>query len=646
MNVVSKIVKLVFWALTVYQVSSAQPCDISRLRHVMLEKQSITFFTSDTAYIDVLDSLAYGYYRISADSVFLYAKKALDYAKKAGYGKGESVSLRLMGNGYGLTGDYADMLSCYQQALAIAEKINHPVSIAKAMMNIAIMYDINREEFDEALVLLKKAANIFEVMRDSLDLVKALTASGTIWVNQKKYEQALENYQRSLKIAKAMKNDYLTVTTNDNIGLISFHKGLYREALPFSLSTLAYFKNTDDKMRITKTATKVAQTYYHLKNYPLALKYARQSLQAASAVKGKLQMKDASKILADIYRAKGDTRNALTYLLLYNDLSDSLYNEAMLKKTGRLEARYEYEKKEARLKEEQDKKDALHRQIVRVKELEISIAALVVLFLSLLILILFRSRSIKQETNQLLLENNEKIERQAIQLYLNNQEKDKLFTIIAHDLKEPLFSLKQMLALLKNDAIPEEALRTIMDELRTDVDFSAELVNNLLFWAGSQLNGRVVAPESISLQEAICDTVRYFARQASSKGIMLKHELPPGLSAWADKAMIQLMIRNLVGNAIKFCHPGDTITIEGKALDSGVEICVADTGIGIGEDMLDKIRRKESITTFGTFNERGTGLGLPLCRELAEANHGRFRVESEPGKGSRFYFTLPSRKDV
>ena len=642
MNSLSKMIGLLFFALALYGESAAQPSDISRLRHIMLEKQATNSFTRDTSYIDVLDSLAYGYYRISADSVFLYSKKALAYAKEAGYGKGESVSLRVMGNGYGLKGDYTNMLSCYQQSLAIAEKINNRLCIAKASINMAIMYYDEIGEFDESLTLLKKAGDIFESLGDSLDLVKAIDASGAIWDNKQEHEKALEYYQRALKIATSMKNDYLVVTTKYNIGLILFGKGLYKESLPYSLATLAYFEHTDDKMRITKSATTVAQIYFHLTNYPAALKYALQSLEAATAIKGKPQIKDADQILADIYDAKGDTHNALKYFKRYKDISDSLLNEAMLKKTAKLEARYEYEKKEAQLKQEQEKKDALHQHIVRIKELQISIAVLLILFLSALIFVLSRSRAIKHKTNQLLRANNEKVEHQAIQLMINNQEKDKLFSIIAHDLKVPLYSLKNMLALLKRDSLPEAELDIIMEELRRDADYSAELVSNLLFWAGSQLKGRVVSPVALPLHPMADDTIRLFASQASDKKIGLKNELPPTLSAWGDKTMIEVLLRNLVNNAIKFCKAGDTITTEGTTMNGAVEICVADTGIGIEKDILEKITSKESVTTFGTGNEKGTGLGLLLCREFAEANQGHFRVESEPGKGSRFYFTLPA----
>jgi signal transduction histidine kinase len=256
--------------------------------------------------------------------------------------------------------------------------------------------------------------------------------------------------------------------------------------------------------------------------------------------------------------------------------------------------------------------------------------------------VLFRSRNIKHKTNEILHANNEKIEHQAIQLMINNQEKDKLFSIIAHDLKVPLYSLKNMLALLKRDSLSEAQLDIIMEELRRDADYSAELVSNLLFWASSQLKGRVVSPVELPLHQAADDTIRLFTQQASDKKIGLKNELHPALSAWADKTMIEVLLRNLVNNAIKFCEPGDTITIEGRTMNGTVEICVADTGIGIEKVVLEKINLKESVTTFGTDNEKGTGLGLLLCREFAEANQGLFHVESEPGKGSRFYFILPA----
>ncbi|HSC38383.1 MAG TPA: HAMP domain-containing sensor histidine kinase, partial [Chitinophagaceae bacterium] len=328
---------------------------------------------------------------------------------------------------------------------------------------------------------------------------------------------------------------------------------------------------------------------------------------------------------------------------------DTLYNEQMQKNTARLEAKYEYEKKEIALKDQQEKKDALNRDIVRNKELEIYIAILAILFLIVLAVVLFRSRAAKQKTNHVLEIKNseigrqkEEIEYQSLQLLLNNQQRDKLFSIIAHDLKTPLQSLKLALDLLEAKSLSEHQINMMMEELRQDADYSAGLVRNLLFWANSQLNGIVAKPVALDLRQLVNEVFDLFIKQASDKTIVLRNQVAPGLLSHADKDMLHVVIRNLVGNAVKFCRPGDTITIESKMAGDDIGICVADTGIGIKEGLLEKINEKKIVTTFGTANEKGTGLGLLLCREFVELNNGRFSIESKWGEGSRFLFTLPA----
>ena len=641
MNRTVKLSVLLVVGCLLQQQAGAQTADIPRLKRILLQKQQEKDFTKDTSYIDVLDSLAYAFNRVSADSLFFYSEKALQYAKQAGYPKGVAVSLRQQGNGYALRGDLTKMLAFFQQSLTIAEKIHDTLCIAKATINIA-MYYMDLKKYDESLALAKKAATLFEQLKDSLNWIKALSTIAAITSDLKHNDEAVQQYQQILQIATALKDKYSIVVTNYNIGNIFYDKGLYKEALPHSLETLKYFSNTDDKMRIARTASVVARTYLHLNDPGHALPYAQQSLKAATEIKAKLQIQVADQVLADIYEAKGDPRNALKYFRLYKDVSDSIFNEAMLKKTATLEAKYEYDKKETQLKEAQAKKDALHRQTVRNKELQISIAILVIVSLTALAFLLFRSRAAKQKTNQILEAKNEEIEHQAMQLLLNNQEKDKLFSIISHDLKTPLHSLKIMLGLLKENNLSPEETNSIMEELGQDVKYAMELVNNLLSWAGSQFDGRVICPTLLPVHQLVNDTVEPLLKQAADKKITFKNKLPSALTIWADKRMMQVLIRNLVSNAIKFCNQGDTITIDHKTINGDVELCVADTGVGINSEVLQRINRKESITTFGTAEEKGTGVGMLLCREFIEVNKGSFRIESEVGKGSRFYCTLPA----
>jgi len=309
---------------------------------------------------------------------------------------------------------------------------------------------------------------------------------------------------------------------------------------------------------------------------------------------------------------------------------------------------YDYEQKAARLKEEEARKDILHEHALHRATLQITSAVLLIVFLSILAFVLLRSRKASRRTNQLLLEKNTKIEEQkeameyqAVQLLLNNQQKDKLFSIIAHDLRGPLNSLKGLMDFLKERRLSEQEINSMLNELRRNVDYSSELVGNLLFWASSQLNGIVVTPVILHLQPVISGILTLYAQPAKEKNILLRDELPPSLAGYADKDMLQVVIRNLLSNAIKFCRSGDTVTVSVYPIEKEIEVCVADTGIGIKEEVLEKIRSKESVTSYGTAREKGTGLGMLLCREFAEANKGMFRIESEWGKGCRCYFTIP-----
>jgi len=628
--------------------ASAQSSEVRHLDSVRLEKERKAGFQQDSAYIDVLNALAHIYYGINSDSAFSYGKTALAYAQKIGYVKGQAESWRMIGNTYEMIGDYGNMLSSYHRSLDLAEQISNSSLIAKAHLNISLFYkDVG--EYPDALTQMGQVIRIYERNGDSLQLAYVLNHQSDILYRQQEYEKALPYALKALEVVTALK-DYPTVATfNNELGKILAAKGDYKASLKYHLLSLTYFQSRSDRLGLTETSALLAQTYLLLKDYPKALQFARQSLTLARQIKRKKETKEASKALADIYEALGDYRNALQYHKLYKDISDSLFNEATRKQSFALESKYEYEKKEAALRQEAAHKELIHQDAVRNHQLQIFVAILLIIFLSILTFILFRSRADKQKSNLILHAKNQEISRQkeemehqAVQLLLNNQQKDKLFSIIAHDLKGPLNSLKGVLDFLKENALSDKEIRNMMVELRRNVDYSAELVNNLLFWASSQMNGIVVQPVILPMHHLIADTMTLFFKQAADKMISLKNECTTPLMAYADKDMIQMVLRNLFSNAIKFCRMGDSITITGRLDGNAVEICVTDTGIGIKPEALEKINRKESITTYGTAKEKGTGLGLFLCREFTEENNGRFWIESQWGKGSRFYFTIPA----
>ncbi len=605
----------------------------------------------DTAYIDILNKLAYAFYGINSDSAFFYGHTALDYAGRIGYRRGEAESWRILGNTNELIGNYSGMLSCYHHSLDIANQIGNNDQIAKATSNIALFYQ-QEGEYDQARQLMVKVMDISRITGDSVLVETVYSHLSDLAFSQHQYDSALDYAGRALQSARTIGDESDIASCQNDMGRVLAAMGDNHKALALYQQAQAYYRQVNDRLGRVTTSILLAQAWLQLKHYPLALGYARQSLDGARAMGRKREIRESAKALADIYENQGDDHNALRYFKLYKDFSDSLFNDQSHKQLLALAANNAFEKEAGLLKEQQAEKDARYQERLRKDAVKISITVSAIVVLSLLAFILFRSRSINRRNNQVLREKNaqieeqkETLEQQAVQLLLNNRQKDKLFSIIAHDLRGPLNSLKGLMDFLKEKRMSEEEINAIMNEFRRNVDYSADLVGNLLFWASSQLDGIVVSPVVLPLQPVVRDILALFSHQAAQKQIILKEELNPSVQVIADRDMTQVIIRNLVSNAIKFCRPGDSVTISFTILSTQIEICVADTGIGLKEDALDRIRRKESFTSYGTAKEKGTGLGMLLCREFTEANHGRFRIESEWEKGCRCYFTLPAAKD-
>lgn len=634
--------------LGICSLSPAQSPEPVRLRATIRSTPGGQPVPSDTAYVDTLNRLARAYYGISADSAFRYGRAALAFAGQTGYRRGEAESWRMLGNTYEMIGDYVNMLGSYQHSLDIAEEIGNISLIARVNINFALFYK-QQEEYGKAQQLMERVRELYRRGGDSTQAAFIANNQADIFLKEGKYEEALQYAQRAVESARAGKDEINTAMYNNEVGRILAVKGDYKGALGRYLESLMYFRQRNVLIGITETKSLVSQVYLQLKDYPQALEYANEALQEAQLIHRKPEIQRSARVLANIYEAKGDYRNSLRYFKLYKDYSDSLFNDESSKQLMARAAQYDFDKQTIRLREAQAVKDATYESKLRRATLEVTVTVVVIALLSLLAFLLLRGRTLNRRMNQLLREKNEKIEEQkeelehqAVQLLLSNQQKDKLFTLVAHDLRGSLNSLKVLMHFMKENKISEPESRAMLNELRLNVDHSSELVSNLLVWASSQLNGAVIVPVLLEMDELVRGVLELFAQQAKEKNVLLRMEMTASLVGYADKDMMLVVIRNLVSNAIKFSSSGGVVTVNGCRKAAEIEIVVTDSGIGMREDALERIRRKESFTSYGTNREKGTGLGILLCHEFAEANNGRFFVESEWGKGSRCYFTIPA----
>ncbi|HEY5122370.1 MAG TPA: HAMP domain-containing sensor histidine kinase [Ignavibacteria bacterium] len=228
-----------------------------------------------------------------------------------------------------------------------------------------------------------------------------------------------------------------------------------------------------------------------------------------------------------------------------------------------------------------------------------------------------------------------------------NAEKDKFFSIIAHDLRGPFTGFLGLTDLLKTDihSMSNEEIQDTANRMYRSARSLFRLLTNLLEWSIAQRGLTTFNPDKLSFKEIAKDSLQLFYDVAMNKGIDIKETIPEDIFVIADKSMLNTIIRNFVSNAVKFTRKGGRILISAKILENKVEISIKDTGIGMNGDLIKNLFRIDmKIGRKGTDDEPSTGLGLLLCKEYIEKHTGKITIKSEEGKGSEFVFSLPHWK--
>jgi len=234
------------------------------------------------------------------------------------------------------------------------------------------------------------------------------------------------------------------------------------------------------------------------------------------------------------------------------------------------------------------------------------------------------------------------VEERTGQLVTANTVKDRLLSVVSHDIKSPLNSLRGILSLYNRGSVSKDEFSHFTKQLESDLGKTSMLVENILFWTASQLKGVQVSLEKFNLTLLLEENIQLFQTIAGIKKIVIRHDVPPGLTIKSDRNILNLVLRNLLSNAIKFSFESGEITITVKELKSSILIEVKDQGVGIDEETIQSLMNVQTTkSTAGTTYEKGTGLGLALCRDYLEQMGGKLGIESIQGSGSTFTVELP-----
>jgi signal transduction histidine kinase len=289
----------------------------------------------------------------------------------------------------------------------------------------------------------------------------------------------------------------------------------------------------------------------------------------------------------------------------------------------------------SKVREEQDSQ-------IRRQELLRNILVVVVALTIILLFSVYRSSQRRVQINKLLLEHQKEIKRRSQELEQLNEVKDKFLSIVSHDLRTPINSLTGMLDLAQRDDITSDEFKKLTGNIRKQFEYTRNLISNLLDWAVLQMDKLKIQPVKVELHNAVKDNMKLIEAMQMKK-VNLINRIPTDIYVWVDLNMLNLIFRNLILNAIKFSDEGDDVEISCDTTknEQFITIAVKDHGVGMSAEVQKLLFDKTTgYSTRGTANEKGTGLGLILCKEFVEKNGGKIWLESEEGKGTTFYFTI------
>ncbi|MBL7972755.1 MAG: tetratricopeptide repeat-containing sensor histidine kinase, partial [Prolixibacteraceae bacterium] len=349
--------------------------------------------------------------------------------------------------------------------------------------------------------------------------------------------------------------------------------------------------------------------------------------------------------LSKTYELMGDYKSALKYHTFFAQYSDSLNKKEKYEQLINVEKKYETEKKEneiIQLQAKQELTDVQLRKNKQLKQLAFITASLLLIF-AFFVLMKYLD---KLKSNQLLKLKNQQIEESEQELRRLNAAKNKFFSIIAHDLKNPLHNVMGYSYLLSKDYdnFSEKERKKFAADINQSTNNIFRLLQNLLEWAKTQTGALNFSPMEIEFKRILENSFSVLRPLAQQKSIEVKFSLTDDLKLYADPQMIETVLRNLINNAIKFTPENGSIEISAQSAGDYVRVNITDSGIGIaGEDVENLFRIDSKVKRKGTNNEDGSGLGLIICKEFIDKNNGTISVTSTPGEGSSFSFTLPAK---
>lgn len=582
-----------------------------------------------------------------------YGIQGLALAQNLEYDKEVAKAMYYLGVAYYIDNQYDKSLDYLLKAYRFAKNHDYIKETADISQQLGTVY-FQAGKLSKSYNYALEASGIYRNQKDSIGIARCLNLLGNYYKGIKVYDQAIEHLQKGLNLGKQLSDKSIIGSMLNDIGSLYSEMGDTLKAIQTYYEAVYYYQSNGPNYKIGAFELNLSDLYLQHGELSKAKTHLDQGFQIASKLKSQRLLKDYYKNLSVYYTRLGDYKNSVMAYQKLQCYQDSIASSQLLNKIDDLDYRDAFEQK--------NQENQVLREENQTQQLEITrqyiIGLLILLILLVVIfLLIFRYRNNLKDNELLYLRNRlvnqhqeeligamKRLKESEDKLRTANETKDKMFSLIAHDLRGAVGNISNGLRMMLTDKelnLSEEDKTEFLESLFNSADNSFELLENLLFWAKNQTSTISANLQMVDASSIINSNIGLLAELAKIKSIKLFTTSNPFVEVYIDWNMINTVLRNLISNAIKFSYKGGNIEIKSEVGENFVKISVIDNGIGMMPEQIENIY--EGKTTDGTANEKGTGLGLTLCRDFLVKNHGLLMVESKVDKGSVFSFVIPRR---
>ncbi len=647
--------------LLLFSILFLQPNVVYPQKKSTIDSLSKLLLTStDSNRIAILKQISWEYRNSDTSKAIYYGKKALEKAKDLNITYEQADILGRIGVYYRNQGKFSIAMDFYFKGLEVAEKHKFKNLEALELNNIGDIYN-RLGIYDQALGYVSKALEISKEINDAYNLSYIYHMLGLIYINNSMLDSAYLSFNKSLQFRKKLNYKAGIASSYLGLGMLHFKKANYDSCFIYYSRAIEIFHQINDKAGIANAYKNMGEYYNQLKEYQKAVDYFKKSMVLIKGFGLPQVNKEAAEGLKYSYSNLRDFEKALLYNEYATKIKDSISNNIYIQKITRITENLKYEIKS---KEQELIENQLNEKIKNQRALLIYFLIALLLLSSLIGIIIYfyrdktkayralhKKNNEVDELNKTLTQANTEIEKQRDTLQNQsdslihlNTTKNKLFSIIAHDLRSPFASINGLTEHLKENlhSYTLAEIETMIGQINIVGNSTLRILENLLDWAKMQTEQVFVNKESLDISLIIQDNAQVLQHIADNKKIKIVFESKDEAIVFGDRNMIHTVLRNLISNAIKYSNQGSKIVIAAQQKQDKTVVSISDSGVGMSQDKLSNLFDSNvNQSTFGTANEKGTGLGLAICNEFIKKLNGEIWATSEIGKGSTFYFSLP-----